>query len=54
MNEKYQQVSTAYEDLILKEPNTGKNRLLKTMLKKIHEKCVKAEEAYQQAMELYL
>ena len=36
------------------EPNIGENRLLKTMLKKVHEKCVKAEEAYQQAMELYL
>ena len=24
------------------------------MLKKVHEKCIKAEEAYQQAMELYL
>ena len=32
----------------------GKNKLLKTMLKKIHEKCVKAKEAYQQSMELYL
>ena len=54
MSEKYQQVSSAYENMILKEPNTGENRLLKTMLKKVHKKCVKAEEAYQQAMELYL
>ena len=54
VNEKYQQVSSAYEDMILKEPNTGENRLLKTMLKKVHKKCIKAEEAYQQAMELYL
>ena len=47
LNEKYQQVSSAYEDLVLKEPNTGENRLLKAMLKKVHDKCVKAEEAYQ-------
>ena len=54
VNEKYQQVSSAYEDLVLKQPNTGENRLLKAMLKNVHEKCIKAEEAYQQAMELYL
>ena len=54
MSERYQQVSSAYEDMILKEPNTGENKLLKTMLKKVHKKCIKAEEAYQQAMELYL
>ena len=40
--------------MVLKEPNTGENRLLKAMLKRVHDKCVKAEEAYQQAMELYL
>ena len=27
---------------------------MKNMLKKVHKKCMKAEEAYQQAMELYL
>ena len=54
MSIKYQQVSSAYENMILKEPNTGENKLLKSMLKKVHEKCIKAEEAYQQAMELYL
>ena len=51
LNEKYQQVSSTYEDIVLKEPNTGENKLLKTMLKKVHEKCIKAKEAYQQAME---
>ena len=40
--------------MVLKEPNTGENKLLKMMLKRVHEKCIKAEEAYQQAMELYL
>ena len=40
--------------MVLKEPNMGENRLLKAMLKRVHEKCVKAKEAYQQAMELYL
>ena len=40
--------------MVLKEPNTGENQLLKAMLKRVHEKCIKAEEAYQQAMELYL
>ena len=40
--------------MVLKDPNTGENQLLKTMLKKVHEKCIKAEEAYQQAMALYL
>ena len=54
LNKKYQQISSAYEDLVLKEPNTGENRLLKNMLKKVHEKCLKAEEAYQHAMALYL
>ena len=54
MSEKYQQVISAYENMILKEPNTGENKLLKTMLKRVHEKCIRAEEAYQQAMELYL
>ena len=54
LNDKYQQVSSAYEDMILKEPNTGENKLLKMMLKKRHEKCINAKEAYQQAMELYL
>ena len=46
LNEKYQQISMAYEDLVLKEPNTGENRFLKNMLKKVHEKCLKAKEAY--------
>ena len=46
LNKKYQQVSSAYKDLFLKEPNTGENKLLKAMLKKVHDKCVKAEEAY--------
>ena len=44
----------AYEDLVLKEPNTGENRLLKSMLKRVHKKCLKAKEAYQQVMDLYL
>ena len=47
LNKKYQQISLAYEDLVLKEPNTSENRLLKNMLKKVHEKCLKVEEAYQ-------
>ena len=47
MSEKYQQVSSAYENMILKEPNTSENKLLKTMLKRVHEKCIRAEEAYQ-------
>ena len=29
LNDKYQQVSSAYEDLVLKEPNTRENRLVK-------------------------
>ena len=43
LNDKYQQVSLAYEDMVLKEPNTGENRLLKSMLKKVHKKCLKAK-----------
>ena len=54
LSDKYQQLTSVYEDMVLKEPNVGENQLLKSMLKKIHEKCVKAEEAYQQAMDLYL
>ena len=54
LNDKYQQISIAYEDMMLKEPNKGEHQLLKSMLKKVHEKCVKAEEAYKQAMDLYL
>ena len=54
LQSKCQQVSDAYEDLVLKEPNHKEHYLLKTLLKTIHEKCVKAEEAYKQAMDLYL
>ena len=54
LNDKYQQVSAAYEDLVLKEPNKGEHQLLKNMLKSLHKKCMKAEEAYKQAMDLYL
>ena len=54
LNDKYQQVNSTYEDMVLKEPNRGENKLLKNMLKKVHKKCMKVEEAYQQAMELYL
>ena len=46
LNEKYQHISSTYKDLVLKEPNTGENKLLKSMLKKVHEKCLKAEDAY--------
>ena len=54
LNEKYQQVSAAYKDMMLKEPNQGKHRLIKSMLKTVHEKCTRAKEAYKQAMDLYL
>ena len=54
LNDKYQQVSGAYEDLRLKEPNQGEHQLLKNLLKRVHEKCTRVEEACKQAMDLYL
>ena len=38
----------------MKEPNQGEHQLLKTLLKTVHEKCVKAKEAHKHAMDLYL
>ena len=40
--------------MVLKEPNKGEHQLLKNMLKMVHEKCTRVEEAYKQAMDLYL
>ena len=54
LNDKYQQVSATYENLVLKEPNQGEHQLLKNLLRTVHEKCTRAEEAYKQAMDLYL
>ena len=46
LQSKYQQINEAYEDLVLKKPNQGENHLVKNLLKTIHEKCMKAKEAY--------